>query len=179
MSSGFPAVKLSHDDNLAEYVRSDTTLILSGKTFAFTQNKVEAIRTSRLLVYSDVVLLAGHISCPGKQIRIHCNRLEWDDGTVIDVSGKPGETIAALAPQVASNGQSGGIICVHVHNLDIAFKGKKPTLWPKSLKFLVSGGSPGKCHESDKSWKTGDAGKTGEIQSSLVYWTSSGLTMLN
>lgn len=162
MAQSSPPIKLAHDDNLAIYTRSDTTLVLSATSFALTQSKLDGLKTSRLLIYANIVLLGGKINYPGNELQIHCNELKWEDGTLLDVSGKAGENIAAIGPQPAANGQDGGSISLHIHNLPLAESTKGPTYWPKALKCAAKGGAPGNYHTGDTKWAPGETGKPGK-----------------
>lgn len=172
MAVSMPTLKLAQDDNLAIYTRSDTTLILAAKTYAITQSKFDELKTRRILVYANVVQLGGRTSFPGKEVQIHCNHLQWADGTVLSVSGTAGKQTAAVGPQPEANGGDAGLVYLHVHNLPLVQVPGGFTFWPKSLNFEAQGGAAGQYHKDSTTWESGKQGQPGRLYVSLrvVDW---------
>lgn len=169
-----PKIKLAHDDNLAIYTKGDTTLVLCTSSFVLTPASA-AVKTPRLVIYADTIFIGGQIECRGKELQLHCNRLEWagtNESTFLNFKGVDGIQVAAVGPQAgATNGQSGGIVVIHVHCLPLVVEGNKLTFWPVPFKADVSGGAAGKYHRdaSSKDWVNGKAGEPGKVSTCRIY----------
>ena len=164
MSGSVPPMTLAHDDNLITYTRSDTTLIVASQSFELVQAKVDNLRTRRLLLYSSTILLNGRVSCPGREIQLHCNQFKWARDATLDVSGADGKRLPAVNPDPSINGQDGGSIHLHVHNLEVSMEDQHTTYWPYALSLQAGGGKAGQYHKNARGteWIDGQSGRSGQ-----------------
>lgn len=159
-------LKATHSDNFVTYTRADTTLVLCAKSFALTQANAN-VKTRRLIIYADAVIIGNQIESRGKEIHVHCNSLQFErsEGGSINLQGIDGINTAAKAPQDIK-GQKGGSLLIHVHNLPIRPLNSNSSPWPTQLKINVAGGAAGRCHaEKSEDWVNGSAGSPGMVHS--------------
>ncbi|KAL3465031.1 hypothetical protein BJX64DRAFT_285898 [Aspergillus heterothallicus] len=133
-----------HDDNFSVTKGpSGTTLVLSADAHSLLSSNVN-VDTPKLAVYADTIALEPELTSPGKTIHLHCNNLVLGNSLCLNVAGRAGlETPDSTNPS-AANGDAGGHIVLHVHNLPLYPGTDSFAFFEKEVKFNIDGGPAGK-----------------------------------
>jgi len=168
-----PHVKLVlRDDSYTIFTQNNTTLVLCATVFTADTAHCD-VSTPRLIVYADTIIFTGNpLTLPGKEIRFHCNKLQWAStgnqqakgcNQLINLKGadgaQPKEASAGLGLE---NGKDGGSLTLHVHNMEMLGQ----SLHNNTLEVDVNGGLAGVYRKDSgvgSGFTSGLAGKPGEF----------------